>query len=235
MNNKLNKKLKYYLSRYNKIYLKKKMMDQDSYLNELDRMTFPTIKYHQQVDYGLSVVNFFGLAMGLFMLSAPMMGWIGYESPTLGTAYMFGGFCQYLIGFYDWYSGHSVLSFIDFIFGLLHLAYYYTADLGKYGISVPYEYHTYMQGVFYCLWFALFLVIIISLKGRGCIYFLYTFLLALAMVFMIVWEFSGKTWSRKIAGYMIFIASILIWYAGLGRLISNVYANDCLPLCSPYW
>jgi succinate-acetate transporter protein len=211
------------------------MMDQESYLNELDRIPFPTINYRLKVNYGLSVVNFFALAMGLFMIAAPMMGWIGYESPTLGTAYMFGGFCEYIIGFYDWYSGRTMLSFIDYIFGLLHWTYYYTADLGKYEIYVPSEYYTYMQGVFYCLWFALFLVLLFSVRDRGCIYLLYLFLLALALVFVIVWEFSQKTWPRKTAGYMIFIASILIWYAGLGRLISNVYATDCLPLCAPYW
>ena len=204
------------------------MMDLESYLNEIDRYPFPTINYREKSNLGLSVVNFFGMAMGLFMLSAPMMGWIDYESPSLGTFYMFGGFCEYLIGFYDWYQGRSMLSFIDFIFGL-------TADLGKYSIWVPNEYRTYMQGVFYCLWFATMLCVILSAKDRGCIHVLYLFLLALALVFVIIWEFSNKTWPRKVAGYMIFIASILIWYAGLGRLISNVYANDCLPLISPYW
>ena len=211
------------------------MMDQVSYLNELDRIAFPTINYRSKINFGLSVVNFFGMAMGLFMMAAPMMGWIGYESPSLGTAYMYGGYCEYLIGFYDWFQGRTILSFIDFIFGLLHWTFYYTADLGKYSIWVPDEYYTYMQGVFYCLWFVMLLVVIVSLRGRGCIYLFYMFCLALATVFMIVWEFSQRTWPRKAAGYILFIASIFIWYAGLGRLISNVFANDCLPLCSPYW
>ena len=210
-------------------------MDQVSYLNELDRINFPTINYRSKINLGLSVVNFFGMAMGLFMMAAPMMGWIGYESPSLGTAYMYGGYCEYLIGFYDWFQGRTMLSFIDFIFGLLHWTFYYTADLGKYSIWVPDEYYTYMQGVFYCLWFVMLLVVIVSLRGRGCIYLFYMFCLALATVFMIVWEFSQRTWPRKAAGYILFIASIFIWYAGLGRLISNVFANDCLPLCSPYW
>lgn len=211
------------------------MMDYEGYISELDKIPFPTINYRLQLNMGLSVVNFFAMAFGLFMLSAPMMGWICYETPTLGTAYMFGGICNYLIGFYDWYQGRSMLSFIDFIFGLLHLTYYYTADLGKYGIWVPNEYYTYMQGVFYCLWFTLLLVVLISLKDRGCIYIFIMFLLALASIFLIIWEFSQDTWPRKTAGYIIFIASVFLWYAGLGRLISNVFANDCLPLCSPYW
>ena len=211
------------------------MMDLESYLNELNLYPFPTLNYRKKLNMGLSTVNFFALAMGLYMLSAPMMSWIHYESPTLGTAYMFGGFCQYLIGFYDWYQGRTMLSFVDFVFGLLHLAYYYTADLGKYSIWVPNEYHTYMQGVFYILWFVMLLVLIISLKDRGCIYLLYTFMLALASVFLIVWEFSKKRWARETAGYMIFIASILIWYAGLGRLMNYVYSIDSFPLVAPYW
>ena len=211
------------------------MMDQESYLNELDRIPFPTINYRRKVEMGLSVVNFFALALGLFMISAPLMGWIGYESPSLGTAYMFGGFCEYLIGFYDWFQGRTMLSFIDFIFGLLHFTFYYTADLGKYGIWVPEEYCTYMQGVFYILWFVLFIVVIVSLKDRGCIYIIYMFLLTFGLVFIIVWEFSGKTWARKTAGYIIFIASILIWYAGLGRFLTNVTQVPYLPLIAPFW
>jgi len=50
-----------------------------------------------------------------------------------------------------------------------------------------------------------------------------------------IWEFSGKTWARKTARYMIFFASILIWYAGFARLINYVYSTDSLPLVSPYW
>ena len=211
------------------------MIDHDAYLLELDKLRLPMINYHQNVNFGLSVVNFFGLAMGLFMMAAPMMGWIDYQSPTLGTALMFGGICQYLIGFYDWYQGRSMLSFIDFIFGILHLVFFYTADLGKYSIWVPNQYYTYMQGVFYCLWFVILLVIIISARNRGCIHIIYMFLLALATVFIIIWEFSKRTWCRKVAGYILFIASILIWYTGVGRLFGNVYNNDCAPLVTPYW
>ena len=211
------------------------MMDLEGYLNELDRIPFPTINYRQRLNLGLSTVNFFALALGLYMMSAPLMGWIDYESPSLGTAYMFGGFCEYLIGFYDWYQGRTLLSFVDFIFGLLHLAFYYTADLGKYDIWVPNEYHTYMQGVFYILWFVLFLFLIISLKDRGCCYMLYMFILALALIFLVIWEFSKKTWARKTAGYIIFVASIFIWYAGFGRLMNYVYSIDSFPLVSPYW
>ena len=211
------------------------MIDREAYLLELDKMVLPTVHYHQNVNFGLSTANFFGLAMGLFMMAAPMMGWIDYESPSLSTAYFWGGICEYLVGFYDWYQGRTMLSFIDFIYGILHLVYFFTADLGKYSIWVPNEYHTYMQGVFYCLWFAILLFVLLSLRDRGSIYKIYIFLLALAAVFLIIWEFSKRTWPRKAAGYIIFIASIFIWYTGVGRLMANTYHCDQAPLCYPYW
>ena len=210
------------------------MIDQEQYLLELDKMALPQVNYHQLVNFGLSSVNFFALAMGLFMLSAPMMGWIGYETPTLGTALMFGGICLYLIGFYDWYQGKTILSVIDFLFGLLHLVYYYTAEIGKYHIWVPTQYYTYMQGVFYCLWFAILLFLIISLRGKGCMYLVFMFLLALASVFMIIWEFSQTKWPRKAAGYIMLVASVFIWYTGLARLMSSIYHCNKGPFIEPY-
>ena len=87
----------------------------------------------------------------------------------------------------------------------------------------------------YILWFVLFLFLIISLKDRGCCYMLYMFILALALIFLVIWEFSKKTWARKTAGYIIFVASIFIWYAGFGRLMNYVYSIDSFPLVSPYW
>ena len=92
-----------------------------------------------------------------------------------------------------------------------------------------------MQGVFYCLWFAILLFVIISLRGRGCMYLINMFLLALASVFMIIWEFTQTKWPRKAAGYIIFIASIFIWYSGVGRLMCSIYHCDKAPLLFPYW
>ena len=201
------------------------MIDEAQYISELDKMVLPTVNYHYLVNFGLSSVNFFALAMGLFMMAAPLMSWIDYESPTLGTAFMFAGIGQYLIGFYDWYQGRTMLSFFDFIYG----------DLGKYSIWVPTEYTTYMQGVFYCLWLAILLFVLISLRGRGCVYMIYLFLLALGTIFLLIWEFSGRTWPRKAAGYFYFFASIFIWYTGLGRLMSSINHCDKAPLCAPYW
>ena len=40
---------------------------------------------------------------------------------------------------------------------------------------------------------------------------------------------------RKIAGYIILVASILIMYTRLARLLFDVYFVDCLLFASKYW
>ena len=210
------------------------MSGREAYLLELDRLSFPVINYRRTTFFGLSIVDFWSLAGGLFMVAAPMMGWVHYESPSLSVAFWFAGICQYLYGFLNWYQGRTMLSFLNFIYGLLHFAFYFTADIGKYQIWVPYEYYTYMQGTFYVIWFVISLVLLIALKDRGLIYIWNMFLIALALVFVIIWEYSKRNWARKIAGYILFIASICIWLAGMGRFLTDMFQCGSLNGFYPY-
>ena len=93
----------------------------DQQIIELDSLRFPVFNYKRHSNLAVTPANLFAMAFGLYMIAAPMMGWIDFNSPTLGSALCFGGICEYLIGFYNWYEGRAIQSFIDFVFGLLHL------------------------------------------------------------------------------------------------------------------
>ena len=71
----------------------------DDYLRrEIDKISFPIINIRRTSNLAVAPVNTFALAMGLFMLSLPLMGWCELRSPTLATALVFGGLCEYIIG-----------------------------------------------------------------------------------------------------------------------------------------
>ena len=152
----------------------------------LDGLVFPDLNIKRTANLAIAPANYFGMAFGLFMIAAPMMSWIDYRSPTLGAALCFGGICEYIFGFLNWYQHRTIQSFIDFVFGLLHLTVFYTTDLGMYQIPVPIEYHTYMQGVFYIFWFVMLLIVMISLKDRGILYMVIIFFLAIASIFVFI-------------------------------------------------
>ena len=201
---------------------------------DIDSLRFPVFNYKRQPNLALTPVNLFALAFGLYMITAPMMSWIDYNSPSLATALCFAGICEYLIGFYNWYDGRALQSFMDFIFGLLFLTIYFTTELGKYNLDIPYNYYTYMQGTFYCLWVAMLLALILSLFGRGFMYIINAFLLALGFIFVLVWHFSKKTWSRKTAGYILFVAACLIFITGFLHLINGILRRPCATCVHPY-
>ena len=201
---------------------------------ELDSLQFPVFNYKRNPNLALTPTNYFALAFGLYMITAPMMGWIDYNSPSLASALCFAGICEYLIGFYTWYDGRALQSFMDFVFGLLFLTIYFTTELGKYNIPVPYDYHTYMQGVFYCLWLAMLLALVIGVASRGFMYFINIFLIALGIIFTFVWHFSKKTWSRKVAGYILFVAGCLVFITGILVLINGILRRPAASCVHPY-
>jgi succinate-acetate transporter protein len=189
---------------------------------ELDSLRFPIFNYKRHANFAISPIDLFSIAFGLYMIAAPMMGWIDYNSPTLASALCFGGLCEYLVGFYKWHENQGVGSFLSFAYGLLHLTIYFTSELGKYSIPVPYTYRTYMQGTFYCLWLAMLFAYMFAVSRAGCTSIFTVFCLALATIFAMIWHFSDATWSRKASGYVLFIAACLFFIASIIKFIAGI-------------
>jgi hypothetical protein len=206
----------------------------DKHLVDLDSLAFPVFNYRSYPKSALTPTNLFAMAFGLFMIAAPMMDWISYASPTLGSALCFGGVCEYLIGFYNWFDGRTLQSLIDFAFGLLHLTIYFTSDFGKYSIPVPYEYTSYMQGTFYCLWLAFLMVLLLAMGRRGCFYLVNFFLLCCSCLFALIWHFSKRNWAKKVSGYFLFFACITIFLTGLLHCLNLVFRRTVFNAVNPY-
>lgn len=206
--------------------------------NQLERLSFPKINYIQRSTLAAPPLNNFAISLSLFMLAAPMMGWCKYESPTLGTCVGIGGIALYFCGFYDWYQRHSMAAFMDFIFAFLNLTIYETASLGKFydgvgSVTVPHNYYSHLQGTFYVIYFIGVLFLILGMGGKGALNIVAFTFFALGLVFVIVWEYSHHTWSRKMAGYIIFIGTIFFWICGIGKLLQRVFGLPELPAMTP--
>lgn len=216
--------------------------DLDDYLRrEIEKITFPIINIRRTSNLAVAPVNTFAMAMGLFMLSLPLMGWCELRSPTLATALVFGGLCEYVIGIYDWYQGKTLLCFIDFIFGLLHLVFYYSFRLCEYEITrVNPQFHSRMIATFFVLYLVILLALVLACKSKGLIHLLNLGLLIVADVLVIAWEY--KEWTpgskveirmRKASGYFMFFSSITIWLTGVGKFINEIFQSDLIPMIKP--
>lgn len=209
-------------------------------MREIDNIRFPIINIRRTSNLAVAPVNTFALAMGLFMLSLPLTGWCDFRSPTLATALVFGGLCEYIIGIYDWYQGKTVLCFIDFIFGLLHLLIYYSYRLCEYEITPVSEgFESYLIGTFFTLYLAVLCGLVLACKSKGIMHLINLGLLILADVMVIVWQYRNKDTGKhikrvkKAAGYFLFFASLSIWFTGVGKFINDIFQNDLIPLIKP--
>ena len=213
----------------------------DNAFREIDSLRFPIINVRRTSNLAVAPVNTFGMAMGLFMLSLPLTGWCDFRSPTLATALMFGGWCEYIIGIYDWYQGKTVLCFIDFIFGLLHLLIYYSFRLCEYEITpVSERFESYLYGTFFTLYLVVLLALIVACKGKGIFHIVNLGLLVFADIFIMIWQFRYKRDKedrikglKQTAGYILFFSSITIWFTGVGRLINDIFQKDIIPMIKP--
>ena len=217
----------------------------DDYLRrEIEKISFPIINIRRTSNLAVAPVNTFGLAMGLFMLSLPLTGWCELRSPTLATAFVFGGLCEYIIGIYDWYQGKTLLCFLDFIFGLMHLLFYYSFRLCGFEITrVNEEFKSNMIGTFFVLYLVILLALVLASKSKGIIHLVNLILLILSDVFVIIWEY--RKWEnvkngprdgpriKRTAGYFLFLASITIWLTGVSKFINEIFQDDLIPIIKP--
>ena len=211
-------------------------------MREIDNIRFPIINIRRTSNLAVAPVNTFALAMGLFMLSLPLTGWCDFRSPTLATALVFGGLCEYIIGIYDWYQGKTVLCFIDFIFGLLHLLIYYSFRLCEYELTrVSEKFESYLIGTFFTLYLVILLGLILACKDKGLIHLVNLGLLIVADVLVITWQYCHKKypdWGRlkrtkNAAGYFLFFSSLSIWFTGVGKLINDIFQKELIPTIQP--
>lgn len=220
------------------------MLDPKSYdprekaFAEIDNLRFPVIHIRRTSNLAVAPANTFGMAMGLFMLSLPLMGWCDFRSPSLATALVFGGLCEYIIGIYDWYQGKTILCFIDFIFGLMHLLIYYSFRLCEYDITpVNENFESYLYGTFFTLYLVVLVALVLACKSKGLIHLINLGLLIVADIMVMVLQFRFKRDSgkrrmeriKKATGYLIFLSSISLWLTGVGRLINDIFQKDIFP------
>ena len=224
------------------------MLEQKTYdprenaFREIDSIRFPIINVRRTSNLAVAPVNTFGMAMGLFMLSLPLTGWCDFRSPTLATALMFGGLCEYIIGIYDWYQGKTVLCFIDFIFGLLHLLIYYSFRLCEYELTrVSEKFESYLIGTFFTLYLVILLGLILACKDKGIIHLVNLGLLIVTDVLVITWQYCHNKYRdydrlkrvKQAAGYFLFISSLSIWFTGVGKLINDIFQKELIPTIQP--
>ena len=209
--------------------------------NDINNIRFPMVNIRRTSNLAVAPIDNLSLAFMLFMFAAPLMHWCEFRSTTLAVSLACGGICQYIIAIYNWYQNKTVLCFLDFSFSFLNflICYFiYNAD-NKDSDNIYTLFHNYMIATFFVLILVALAALAVAAKKKGIIHLVYLGLLILSDVFIIVWIFRYKDHDddnyvlkrvRKVAGYIMFVASIALWYTGVGRFINEIFQKNMIPL-----
>ena len=156
-----------------------------------------------------SIVNYFTMAVGLFMFGC-IHADIIYKKEIEFFIYgniAIAGVAQIGLGIYDWYKGKSVTLLSNVLFGFLFVSWfmkYYANDgVGNEGNENGKK----GEGVLYIIWSLLSIVLIIAVKNK----------------------YADQNWTKKVSGYIFIVSAAFFWLTGLFRFINKTFLNNTLP------
>ena len=213
------------------------MLEQNE-INAINNLKFPMVNIRRTSNLAVAPINTFSLAIMLFMFAAPLMHWCSLKSPTFGVSLACGGVCLYIMGIYNWYQNKNILCFIDFMFSFLNLliCYFVRTVEDKSDEKLVAIFENYMIATFFVLILVALAALAVASKKKGLIHLVYLGLLILSDVFIIVWIYRFEKGDkhlkrlRKVAGYFMFVASLALWYTGVGRFINEIFHTNMIPL-----
>ena len=213
------------------------MLEQNE-INTINNLKFPLVNIRRTSNLAVAPINTFSLAIMLFMFAAPLMHWCSLKSPTFGVSLACGGVCLYIMGIYNWYQNKNILCFIDFMFSFLNLliCYFVRTVEDKSDEKLVAIFENYMIATFFVLILVALAALAVASKKKGLIHLVYLGLLILSDVFIIIWIYRFEKGDkhlkrlRKVAGYFMFVASLALWYTGVGRFINEIFHTNMIPL-----
>ena len=172
-----------------------------------------------------SILNYFTMSIGFFFYGC-LYAKIIVKDTTKSLFYEFiliSGIIQILLGVFDWYKEKTRTLLTNTIFGILFISWYikYKIILKK---TPDYKDKKY-EGVFYILFLAISITMLISLKNKGIIYSINYLALIVAFIFMIVDKYEDKNWIKKTFGYAFIVSGGLFWITGTLRIINGQFLN----------
>ena len=147
--------------------------------------------------------------------------------------FLFAGVCLYIVGILNWYEGKELLFLFDFIFAFYFLSFFFCKNL--YFDNIPEKNdndNDKLQGIFYILFFAFLLIIVLSAKTKGIVYVIDYAVLFLGFVFLFAYKYFGRKWIRYVYSYVFIVAAALLWITGILKLINNGLVKS-IPFLDP--
>ena len=208
-------------------------------VNEPSKITLPLINIRKVANLSDSIINYFVIAISLFLYSAYNLEWFnlhdeGGVGKTFIMAYfLISGIVLYVVGILNWYEGKELLFLFDFLFSLFFISLFLSekslGDISSFFSEKNYK----LQGLFYIIFFCVIMIIGISSKEKGILFPINYGILFIGFVFLFADKFFEKNWLKYVHPYVFIVAAAFMWIIGILKLINNGMVNKSITMLEP--
>ena len=208
-------------------------------VNDQNKINVPLINIRKVSNLSDSIINYFVIAISLFLYSSYNLGWFNLaDEEGVGKKFIMGyfiisGISLYVIGILNWYEGKELLLLFDFMFSFLFIALFLSEkNLGEISSEFT-ETNNKLKGLFYIIFFSFILIIGISSKEKGIIFIINYAVLFVGFVFLFAGKFFGNDWAKYVYSYTFIVSAALLWVIGILKLINNGLVNKSITILEP--
>ena len=180
-----------------------------------------------------SIVNYFAIAVCLFLNSAYNLEWFNLENHRsfIYSYFIFAAVLLYIIGIMNWYEGKDLLFLFNFILCFYFLVQFFNNnsmfDLDKINntiINTSVD-NVKLQSMFYIIIFCLFFVLGLSSYKKGIVFIINYFILFVAFAFLFFdYYYKQKySWMKKGYSYSFIVSGCFMWIIGVIKFINYVF------------
>ena len=177
-----------------------------------------------------SIVNYFTMAVGLFMFGC-IHADIIYKKEIEFFIYgniAIAGVAQIGLGIYDWYKGKSITLLSNVLFGFLFVSWFLKYYMNDEQENDGNENGEKGEGILYIIWSLLSIILIVAVKNKGLIYTLNYLAVTVGFVFVFIDKYADQNWTEKTSGYIFIVSGAFFWLTGLLRFINKTFMNNTL-------
>lgn len=201
---------------------------QTLYTDPMLSISTKEIKTKKVDTLSVAPIGLFGYAFSCYIVGLGKLGIIELASVNSGIGLVFGGLCQYVIGFYDWYRGQSLNAFLGIGFGIFNMCFTFWSIFNAQGVA---NYPSNEANAYFCLLWAVTEVFIVIASYPGSkISFINNIFVFLSFTVQTFGGFFDEDWLQKLAGVILLIIATFMMYITFAILINSTFDRTILPL-----
>ena len=180
-----------------------------------------------------SIVNYFAIAVCLFLNSAYKLEWFNLENHKsfVYSYFLLAAILLYIIGIMNWYEGKDLLFLFNFILCFYFLVLSFNNvdiitfnDINNTIINKSLD-NVKLQAMYYIIIFCLFFVLGLSSYKKGIVFIINYFILFVAFAFLFC-DYYYKheyNWMKKVHSYCFIVSGCFMWIIGVIKFINYAF------------